>query len=66
MLSRLTTASPANAYLFLILTMGLWAGNHILGRWASGNIPPMTLAISRWSLAAVAAVAFVHQHDHVG
>jgi drug/metabolite transporter (DMT)-like permease len=61
MLSRLTTASPANAYLFLILTMGLWAGNHILGRWASGNIPPMTLAFLRWSLAAILMFPFAYR-----
>lgn len=60
MLSRFNTASPANAYLFLILTMALWAGNHILGRWASGNIPPMTLAFLRWSLAAVLMFPFAY------
>jgi drug/metabolite transporter (DMT)-like permease len=52
-ISRLQTASAASAYLFLILTMALWAGNHILGRWAHGHIPPMTLAFLRWTLAAM-------------
>ncbi len=60
MISRFKTASAANAYLFLILTMGFWAGNHILGRWASGNIPPMTLAFLRWSLAAVLMFPFAY------
>jgi drug/metabolite transporter (DMT)-like permease len=60
MLSRLTAASPAAAYLFLILTMALWAGNHILGRWAAGVIPPMTLAFLRWSLAAVLMLPFAY------
>jgi drug/metabolite transporter (DMT)-like permease len=53
-------ASPATAYLFLILTMALWAGNHILGRWAHGVIPPMTLAFLRWSLAAVLMFPFAY------
>lgn len=60
MISRFKTASAANAYLFLILTMGFWAGNHILGRWASGNIPPMTLAFLRWLLAAVLMFPFAY------
>jgi drug/metabolite transporter (DMT)-like permease len=60
MLSRHSSASPATAYLFLILTMALWAGNHILGRWAYGNIPPMTLAFLRWSLAAVLMFPFAY------
>lgn len=58
MFSRSSHASPANAYLFLVVTMALWAGNHILGRWAAGVIPPMTLAFLRWSLAAVVMLPF--------
>jgi drug/metabolite transporter (DMT)-like permease len=61
MLSRLSSAAPATAYLFLILTMALWAGNHILGRWAHGNIPPMTLAFLRWSLAALLMFPFAYR-----
>ena len=56
-----TSASPATAYLFLILTMALWAGNHILGRWAHGVIPPMTLAFLRWSLAALLMFPFAYR-----
>ena len=58
--SRFSSASPATAYLFLILTMALWAGNHILGRWAHGHIPPMTLAFLRWTLAAVLMFPFAY------
>ncbi|MCU0731966.1 MAG: DMT family transporter [Hyphomonas sp.] len=61
MASPQTSASPATAYLFLILTMALWAGNHILGRWAHGNIPPMTLAFLRWSLAALLMFPFAYR-----
>ena len=60
MLNRFSSASPATATVFLILTMALWAGNHILGRWAHGNIPPMTLAFLRWSLAAVLMFPFAY------
>ncbi len=60
MFSRTSSASPATAYLFLVLTMALWAGNHILGRWANGHIPPMTLAFLRWSLAAVLILPFAY------
>jgi drug/metabolite transporter (DMT)-like permease len=61
MFARFNAAATANAYLFLILTMALWAGNHILGRWASGVIPPMTLAFLRWSLAAVLMFPFARR-----
>lgn len=53
MLSKLSEPTRANAYLFLTLTMLLWAGNHVIGRWAAGNIPPMTLAFLRWAGAAM-------------
>lgn len=33
--------------------MALWAGNHVIGRWATGQIPPMTFSFLRWSLAAL-------------
>ena len=56
--ARLTSTSAATAYILLTLTMALWAGNHILGRWANGLIPPMTLAFLRWSLAAVLILPF--------
>jgi drug/metabolite transporter (DMT)-like permease len=56
---RLTEPSALNATILLTLTMFLWAGNHILGRWANGIIPPMTLAFLRWSLAAVIVLPFV-------
>lgn len=58
MLSRLDRASTVHASVLLALTMAIWAGNHILGRWASGLIPPMTLAFLRWSLAAVLVLPF--------
>lgn len=56
--ARLMSATPVTAAILLTLTMALWAGNHILGRWANGLIPPMTLAFLRWSLAAVLILPF--------
>ena len=49
-LSRSTTFS---AIVGLVVTMALWAGNHVIGRWATGQIPPMTFSFLRWSLAAL-------------
>ena len=38
-------------YVLLSLTALFWAGNAIVGRLASGHIPPVTLAFLRWWLA---------------
>lgn len=46
----------------MVLTMLIWAGNHVLGRWAAGHIPPMTLAFLRWSLAALVMLPLA-RHD---
>ena len=46
-----SAAPPARAglaYLFLLTVMLTWAGNAIVGRLASGDIPPFTLALERW------------------
>jgi drug/metabolite transporter (DMT)-like permease len=53
MLQRLARHSSPNAYVFLTLTMVLWAGNHVIGKWANGQIPPMTLSFLRWTGAAL-------------
>ena len=58
MLNHLNQRSALNAAMLLTLTMFFWAGNHILGRWANGIIPPMTLAFLRWSLAALLILPF--------
>ncbi|MGB3387477.1 MAG: DMT family transporter [Pseudaminobacter sp.] len=39
------------AYLILLLTMLLWAGNVIAGKLAVGHVSPMLLAMLRWGLA---------------
>lgn len=56
MLARFNRPTTANAVLFLTLTMLFWAGNHVVGRWAGGHVPPVTLACLRW-IGATALLA---------
>ncbi|WP_415887146.1 DMT family transporter [Neptuniibacter sp. QD37_6] len=46
------------AYLLLTLTTLFWAGNFVLARAFSVDIPPITLALIRWSLAFVILLPF--------
>jgi len=41
-----------NAYLLLILTMLIWAGNTVVARGSTDVVPPLTLAWARWTIAA--------------
>jgi drug/metabolite transporter (DMT)-like permease len=51
------STAPARAwianqpYVLLSITALCWAGNAIVGRFAAGHIPPVTLSFLRWSLA---------------
>lgn len=47
-----------NATIMLSTTMICWAGNFIIGRWSSGHVPPIMLAWSRWTLAALILLPF--------
>jgi drug/metabolite transporter (DMT)-like permease len=58
MFARLSRPTTANAFLFLVLTMALWAGNHVIGRWANGTIPPLTFAFLRWAGAGLILLPF--------
>ncbi len=53
MYNLLTAPTKRNAYILLTLTMLFWAGNYTLGRWASGHVPPITLAFFRWTGATL-------------
>ncbi|MDL5034199.1 DMT family transporter [Pelomonas sp. APW6] len=44
---------PPKLALLLTLPPLLWAGNAVVGRWAAGAIPPLTLNFLRWLLAFV-------------
>ncbi|MGH1430729.1 MAG: DMT family transporter [Neptuniibacter sp.] len=47
------------AYLLLALTTLFWATNFVLGRAFSPDIPPITLAFIRWSVALAILLPFV-------
>lgn len=46
------------AYLLLTLTTLFWAGNFVLARAFSVDIPPITLAFVRWTLAFIVLLPF--------
>jgi drug/metabolite transporter (DMT)-like permease len=50
--------SARTAYLLMSLTALFWAGNFVIGRAATGTIPPLTLAWARWTGAAVLILPF--------
>jgi drug/metabolite transporter (DMT)-like permease len=45
-------------YLLLLLTVLFWSGNFVMGRWIYPEIPPVTLAFLRWTLALVILLPF--------
>jgi drug/metabolite transporter (DMT)-like permease len=50
--------SRPRVYAMLVLTMLLWAGNSIVARAIHADIPPFTLALARWTGAAVLLAPF--------
>lgn len=58
MLTFLKSPTRATAYVLLALTMLFWAGNYTIGRWAAGQVPPVTLAFLRWTGAALLVAGF--------
>jgi drug/metabolite transporter (DMT)-like permease len=67
----LPAESPSNSplrwlnnqpYLLLSLTSLFWAGNIVLGRYAAGHVPPMTLSCMRWMGAYVLLWPFARPH----
>jgi len=49
-------------YLLLSITALCWAGNAIAGRFAAGQIPPVTLAFLRWTFAFLLILPFAWKH----
>ncbi len=49
-------------YVLLSLTALFWAGNAIVGRLASGHIPPVTLTFLRWWLAFLITLPMAWKH----
>lgn len=54
--------SARTAYVFMTLTAMFWAGNFVIGRAATGTIPPLTLAWARWTGAALLILPFAAGH----
>lgn len=53
-----TLNQQLRAYAMLGVTMALWAGNSIVGRAIRAEIPPLTLAFCRWTLALAILAPF--------
>src|SRR5271170_3630557 len=49
-------------YLLLTLAALFWAGNIVLGRYAAGHVPPMTLSCIRWVGASFMLLPFAWPH----
>ena len=45
------------AYLLLVFTMAIWGANSVAARLAVGEIPPMLLTFTRWTICCVALFA---------
>lgn len=58
----LAAPTPLAAYVLLIITMLCWAGNFVIGRWAVGHVPPLTLAALRWTGASLLILPFALPH----
>ncbi len=48
-------------HFLLVITVMIWAGNAIAGKFAVGHISPMVLTFSRWSLAFIIVCLFAHR-----
>ncbi len=48
--------------LFALGSTAIWSGNYIIARSLSGSIPPVSLALLRWSVAVVAILPFAAKH----
>jgi drug/metabolite transporter (DMT)-like permease len=49
-------------YLLLSLTSLFWAGNIVLGRYAAGRLPPVTLSCIRWIGTFLTLLPFAWPH----
>jgi drug/metabolite transporter (DMT)-like permease len=60
--SDTSSAQPWLAYGLLALAPLCWAGNHIVGRFIAGQVPPGGLAVFRWLVTCVVLLPFAAQH----
>ncbi len=57
------TFSPTlKGTLLTLLATLLWSGNFIAARWFAPSIPPVTIAVLRWSCAVVLVLPFAWRH----
>lgn len=49
-------------YVLLSLTSLFWAGNAVVGRFAAGRVPPVTLSMARWMFAFLIVLPFAWPH----
>ncbi len=61
-LHRLAEPTAPVAYVLLVVTMLCWAGNFVIGRWASAFVPPLTLAALRWTGASLLILPLAAAH----
>ncbi|MET0362343.1 MAG: DMT family transporter [Sphingobium sp.] len=54
--------APWRSYATLTIVMLLWAGNSIVGRAIRADVPPFTLALVRWTGAALIILPFAWRH----
>lgn len=54
--ARPGTGSANTAYVLLIFTALIWAGNAVAGKWAVGQVSPLALTSLRWLIACLALV----------
>ncbi|MEM8750583.1 MAG: DMT family transporter [Pseudomonadota bacterium] len=51
-----------NPHLLLTITVFIWGGNAVAGKFAVGHISPMVLTLSRWAIALAIVAAFAKPH----
>ncbi len=49
----------SNPYFLVVMTMVFWSGNAVMGRFIRDDIPPITLAFWRWTLAVLVLMIVV-------
>ena len=54
----MTTMPRSRVYAMLLVVLVLWAGNSIMGRAVRDDIPPLTLALCRWTTALAVLLPF--------
>jgi drug/metabolite transporter (DMT)-like permease len=56
------TAHPWQAYGLLCLAPLCWGGNHIVGRFIAGQVPPGGLSVIRWIITCLVLLPFALPH----